>query len=98
MIWRIRQLLAKIAMLNLSSVRANRLFTRKKGLKMNRRDVLTAEKQGNNREETTAAVAASVETEAAATRVLGIDGKQTRRVKALLIFLVKYKVFLGDML
>jgi len=37
-------------MRNLFLMRANKLFTRKKDLKTNRKDVLNAEKQGNSRE------------------------------------------------
>lgn len=37
-------------MRNLFLMRVNKLFTRKKDLKTNRKDVLNAEKQGNSRE------------------------------------------------
>lgn len=58
-------------MLNSFSLRVNRLSTRKKGSKMNHRDVLIAEEQENSREITTGTSVAII-TEA---KVLVTDGK-----------------------
>ena len=49
MIWQIKYYHAKIAMLNLFLMKANRLSTRKRDSITNHRDVLTAEEQESSR-------------------------------------------------
>jgi len=68
-------------------MKANRLSTRKKDLKMNLRDAQIAEELKNNKEATLAAAAAVTEAATAAVEtVIIVDGKKQRRVYTLLFF------------
>lgn len=49
MTWQIRLLRVRIAIMNSFSMKASRLFTKKKDSKMNHKDVLIAEEQRSNR-------------------------------------------------
>lgn len=77
-IWQTRLLPAKTAMQSSCLLKVNRLSTRRKGSRMNRKDVLIAEKPESNKKEAIPALAeeeTEAPAEAAGIEALAADGK-----------------------
>ena len=77
MIWQIKQSLVRIAIMNLFSMKVNRLSTKKKDSKTNHKGALTVEQQKSSRWEIGAVVATAVE-EIGAAAVVGGKLKESK--------------------